>query len=85
MIDLRLLLGVGLDVLGNFLSGAKGVSQTFLVLTMLVEQTFHAHQFLSQAIDFEQRCFVLLGDLVEKGRHLGTIEPTERRAKSLLT
>src|SRR3954463_12055681 len=80
----RFVFGVDLDVVRHSLRRRQRGLEVLLVLAVLGEHSFHAHDVLAEAVGFAERLFVVVGDGDEKRGDLHRIESAERLAKALL-
>src|SRR5262245_26467151 len=81
---LRFVLGVRLDLVGQLLRGDERRLERPLVLAVLVDDRFHAHHVLADAVGVAQRLLVVLGHGGEERRDFDAVEAAERGAEALL-
>src|SRR5690606_1193644 len=81
---LRLVLGVGADLVGQPLRGEQRVAQVPLALPVLVEARLQAGELVAQPVGFTQRLFVVVGGLGQERLDLGAVVAAHHRPELLL-
>ena len=81
---LRLLLRVRFDVVGKPLRRDQRALEAALLLAVLVDNGFHAHEILAEAFGFPQRPLVVVGDGQKKRSDFDLVVPSERITKFVL-